>query len=262
VFDGVLRQKRMGGLMITEPDFGSDALNMRTAYAETPAGYHIEGVKHWGGLTGWADYWLLTARPRTPDGGLRRDIDFFVCDVNAPGQHIEVEEVFPNLGLRMLPCGRNRIDVEVPASARLEPKTTGIKMMLDVLHRSRLQFPGMGMGFLRRMMDEAAEHCRERFVGGKPLFDYDQVKARLSRMQAHVTACAAMCLHSAENAGVDRDLENDGLAANAFKTVVTDAMQEASQSFLQLVGAKGYREDHLAGRATVDSRPFQIFEGA
>src|SRR5690606_35051547 len=60
VFDGVLRQKRMGGLMITEPDFGSDALNMRTAYAETPAGYHIEGVKHWGGLTGWADYWLLT----------------------------------------------------------------------------------------------------------------------------------------------------------------------------------------------------------
>ncbi len=31
---------------------------------------------------------------------------------------------------------------------------------------------------------------------------------------------------------------------------------------LQLVGAKGYRLDHIAGRATVDSRPFQIFEGS
>jgi hypothetical protein len=39
-------------------------------------------------------------------------------------------------------------------------------------------------------------------------------------------------------------------------------MQEAAQSLLQLVGAKGYRLDHIAGRAVVDSRPFQIFEGS
>ncbi|MEO1077034.1 MAG: acyl-CoA dehydrogenase family protein [Bacteroidota bacterium] len=56
--------------------------------------------------------------------------------------------------------------------------------------------------------------------------------------------------------------ERKRLAANAIKTSVTDWMQQASQSFLQLCGATGYRTDHLAGRATVDSRPFQIFEGA
>jgi hypothetical protein len=39
-------------------------------------------------------------------------------------------------------------------------------------------------------------------------------------------------------------------------------MQEASQSLLQLVGAKGYRLNHIAGRSSVDSRPFQIFEGS
>jgi len=263
VFDAFLRGKRMGGLMITEPDYGSDALNMQTSYRETGRGtYHIEGVKHWGGLTGWADYWLLTARPRAAGGGLQRDVDFFVCDVNAPGQHIEVEEVYQNLGLWMLPYGRNRIDVEVPAAARLEPRTTGVRMLLDLLNRSRFQFPGMAMGFLRRLLDEGLEHARERFVGGRPLLDYDQVKARLARMQASVTACAAMCLHSAENAGVERDLSDSGLSANALKSVVTDWMQEAAQSFLQLVGAKGYRMDHLAGRAVVDSRPFQIFEGS
>jgi alkylation response protein AidB-like acyl-CoA dehydrogenase len=263
VFDAFLRGKRMGGLMITEPDHGSDALNMQTSYRETEDGaYHIEGVKHWGGLTGWADYWLLTARPQTSEGGLQRDVDFFVCDVNAPGQHIEVEEVYHNLGLWMLPYGRNRIDVEVPAAARLEPKTTGVRMLLDLLHRSRLQFPGMAMGFLRRILDEGLHHARERFVGGKPLLDYDQVRGRLARIQASVTACAAMCLHSAEHANVDRDLADSSLSANALKSVVTDWMQEAAQSFLQLVGAKGYRMDHLAGRAVVDSRPFQIFEGS
>ena len=39
-------------------------------------------------------------------------------------------------------------------------------------------------------------------------------------------------------------------------------MQETSQSLLQLIGAKAYRLSNVAGRASVDSRPFQIFEGS
>lgn len=39
-------------------------------------------------------------------------------------------------------------------------------------------------------------------------------------------------------------------------------MQNAAQSLLQLMGAKGYRLNHVAGRSVVDSRPFQIFEGS
>ncbi len=263
VFPSFLRYRKMGGLMITEPDYGSDALHMETAWEQTDRGtYKIEGTKHWAGLTGWADYWLLTARPRTSDGSLRRDVDFFISDSNAPGQAIEVEELYPNLGLKMIPYGRNRIDVELPESARLQPTSTGVKMMLDTLHRSRLQMPGMAMGYLRRVFDEALDHCRERFVGGQPLLDYDQVRARLARLQSFVTGTAAMCLNTSETAGVDRDLFGDGLKANAFKTVVTDWMQEAAQSFVQLSGAQGYREDHLAGRSLVDSRPYQIFEGS
>ena len=262
-FGGILRQKRLGGLMITEPDYGSDALNMKTSWRDTGRGtVRIEGTKHWGGLTGWADYWLITARPLAGDGNLRRDVDFFVADQNAPGETVEVTELYPHLGLRMLPYGRNRVAVEVPDTARLTPETTGVKMMLDVLHRSRLQFPGMGMGYLRRMLDEAVGHCRERMVGGRPLLDYDQVRARIARLQAYVTGCAALCLDTAENAGTDRDLSNEALKANAFKTTVSDWMQDASQSLLQLVGGSGYRSDHIAGRSTVDSRPFQIFEGS
>ncbi len=262
-FSGFLRDKRLGGLMITEPDYGSDALSMKAAWRATGRGtVKIEGTKHWAGLTGWADYWLVTARPLASDGNLRRDVDFFVADQTQPGQTIDVEEVYPNLGLRMLPYGLNRVAIEVPDDARLEPETTGVKMMLDVLHRSRLQFPGMGMGYLRRMLDEALAHCRERFVGGQALVDYDQVRARLARLQAHVTNCAALCLDTAEHAGTDRDLSGEALKANAFKTTCSDWMQEAAQSLLQLVGGQGYRADHIAGRSTVDSRPFQIFEGS
>ena len=260
VYHRVIHQKNLGGLMITEPDFGSDALKMQTSYTETDNGYHLQGTKHWAGLTGWADYWLLTARRQNSKGELTRDIDFFIHDSHLKG--IEVEEVFKNLGLYMLPYGRNKIDAHIPTAYKLEPKTNGITMMLDILHRSRLQFPGMGMGFLKRMLDEALDHCKERMVGGNSLFTYDQVKKRLSKIQSAFTVCSAMCAYTVENAKIDTDLSKMDVAANSVKTIITDYMQEASQSLLQLVGAKGYRQDHIAGRAIVDSRPYQIFEGS
>ena len=254
--------RKMGGLMITEPGHGSDALRMQSCYTRHGDRYHLKGTKHWAGLTGWADFWLLTARQQNESGELMRDIDFFICDVAARDQHIVVEEVYQNLGIYMLPYGRNKIDVKIPVAQKLEPHSSGIKMMLDLLHRSRMQFPGMGMGFIQRMLDEAVAHCRDRVVGGRSLFTYDQVQQRLARLQSAFTVCSAMCLNSSHKVSIENDLAPHGLEANAVKTYLTDLMQATAQSLLQLVGAKGYRLNHIAGRAIVDSRPFQIFEGS
>jgi alkylation response protein AidB-like acyl-CoA dehydrogenase len=262
VLTDFVQHRKMGGLMITEPGYGSDALHMQSCWTEQDGQYHIQGTKHWAGLTGWADYWLLTARQQNAPKGLARDIDFFICDANAPGQRVVVEETYKNLGLYMIPYGRNRIDVTVPAGHRLIPHSTGIKMMLDLLHRSRLNFPSMAMGFLTRILDEATGHCRNRLVGGKSLLNYDQVQARLAKIQSAFTICSAMCVNTCEHAGLENNLASHGLEANSIKTCITDLMQEASQSLLQLNGAMGYRLDHFAGRAVVDSRPFQIFEGS
>lgn len=264
IFERFIEEKHMGGLMITEPDYGTDALNMQTSFTETDDGgsYHVEGTKHWGGLSGWADFWLVTARQQRSGGSLGRDIDFFIADQDDPDQHIEVTERYHNLGLYAIPYGRNRVDITVPQAHRLQPESTGIKMMLDTLHRSRTEFPGMGMGFLRRLLDEALAHCKERFVGGKSLFHYDQVKRRLARLQAYFTTCSAMCAFASEHAGTENNLATSTVPANSVKAVITDLMHEGAQSLLQLTGAKGYCLDHIAGRSMIDSRPFQIFEGS
>ena len=122
VLSSFIRNKRLGGLMITEPDYGSDALSMQTSYTFADGHYHLQGIKHWAGLTGWADFWLLTARQRDADGNLGRDIDFFVCDNTAPGQQVHVEEYFENLGLYMIPYGRNQINVQLPEDQKLQPE--------------------------------------------------------------------------------------------------------------------------------------------
>lgn len=262
IFDRFLQNQNMGGLMITEPNYGSDALNMKTYYKELESGYSINGAKHWQGLTGLANFWLIAARKEQDNGELARDIDFFICDVSQDKQKIVVEELFDNPGLYMIPYGLNKLDLEVPSNYKLQPETTGIKMMLDILHRSRMQFPGMGMGFIKRMLDEAINHCRNRIVGATNLLAIDQVQFQIARIQSAYTICSAMCAKSSRISGIDHNLATEGLEANSMKAVVTDLMQESAQLLVQVSGANGYKTTHIGGRGIMDSRPFQIFEGS
>lgn len=261
IFKRFLTQQNMGGLMITEPDFGSDALNMETTNIKKNNSYHIKGTKHWQGLTGMADFWLMTSREKKADGTLARDLDFFICDVQQPNQQIYVEEYYNNIGLYPIPYGKNRIDIHVPENFKLNPESTGLKLMMDLLHRSRFQFPGMAMGFIRRMLDEAIKQTTSRIVRGKSLFSLDQVKYQVGRIQSAFTICSAMCSRSVDISGIENNLSTMGIEANSIKAYITDLMQESAQILTQLNGANGYKIENVGSRGIVDSRPFQIFEG-
>ncbi len=249
IFKSFLDTVSLGGLMITEPDFGTDALGMQTSFNESDNCFSLKGSKHWGGLTGLADFWLVTARKEKKNKSLSRDINLFIVEKARPGQKIEVEEYYHKLGLFLIPYGLNKIDVCVPTTSRLIPQTSGVKLMMDLLHRSRLRLSGIGLGFIKRMLDEAIKHCRQRSVSGINLLGYDQVQHRISQLQAWYTINSAMCYYTSRVSGVSENLTSFGLQANSTKAVVTDMMQDAAQSLLQLTGAKGYRRDQIAGRA-------------
>ncbi len=262
IFNNFLENQHMGGLMITEPDYGSDALNMQTSNERMGDAWKVNGVKHWQGLTGMADYWLITSREKNSNGDLSRDIDFFICDTSKENQQIVVEQLYNNLGLELIPYGKNIVDILVPEEFKLLPQTSGLKMMLDILHRSRLQFPGMAMGFIKRMLDESIKHCSQRIVGGKKLIELDQVQYQIAQIQSAFTVVSAMCFRSSSVSGIANDLSSEGIEANSMKAYVTDLMQESAQTFTQLSGANGYRISNIGGRGIMDSRAFQIFEGS
>lgn len=262
LYNRFLNNQNMGGLMITEPDYGSDALNMQTSNEKIGSKYHIKGTKHWQGLTGMADYWLMTTRPKMSNGELGRDLEFFISDNQNPDQRIIVDEYYNNIGLYPIPYGKNIVDIKVPEQYKLQAETTGLKLMMDLLHRSRLQFPGMGNGFIRRMLDEALKHCTERFVSGKALIEYDQVKAHIAKLQSAFTITSALCKRSSVISSIQNNLALIGVEANSMKAYVTDLMQESAQILTQLKGANGYKEESVSSRGIVDSRPFQIFEGS
>lgn len=262
IFDNFIQNRNMGGLMITEPDYGSDALSMQTSNQLIDDHYEVKGTKHWQGLTGIADYWLITSRKKNDNGDLARDIDFFVCDTHKTDQKIVVEELFNPIGLYPIPYGRNKLDLKIPTQNKLIPETTGLKLMMDLLHRSRYQFAGMGMGFLHRMMDEAIKQCTSRIVSGSPLMVLDQIKHQVSKIQSAFTVCSAMCARSSMVSGIANDLSGSMVEANVIKAYVTDLMQESAQTLTQVCGSYGYKIEHVGARGIVDSRPFQIFEGS
>src|SRR6056297_3158654 len=45
IFDRFLQENNMGGLMITEPDFGSDALHMETSFKKKDGSFKVQGTK-------------------------------------------------------------------------------------------------------------------------------------------------------------------------------------------------------------------------
>ena len=94
IFDSFLSSCALGGLMITEPDFGTDALSMRTSYSQSGKFIHLQGSKHWGGLTGLADFWIVTGSKEKGNNRLARDIDLVVVNRARPAQKITVEQYY------------------------------------------------------------------------------------------------------------------------------------------------------------------------
>src|SRR5690625_5530584 len=92
-------------------------------------------------------------------------------------------------------------------------------MILDILHRSKIQFPGMSTGHLKRMLDEAVTHCKTRMVGGSSLFTYDQVKERLANLQSYFTISSAMRFFTSTNVPLSKNTSRMDVEANSIKTV-------------------------------------------
>lgn len=257
VLGDYLDERTVGGFMMTEPAYGTDALQIETSFQKKHGKYHLDGQKHWQGLTGWADYWVIGAREQK-QGRLGRDVTMFVC----PDSMVTVKERYKSLGLSLLPYGLNDISGAVDDDYRLRwDEGRGIRLLHDIFLRCRFSFPPIGAGFTRRVYREAHEYCTERTIRGNTLSSFGNVRSELQSIRAMNTLCEAMSAHYVNEYDFLDNCYQDLIKGNALKALSTDLMQDAGHRFLQLSGAMGYRTDDRAGEAYVDARGLQILEG-
>lgn len=262
VLTDFLQRRLLAGMMMTEPDYGTNIMGIQTSFQLEGTGYRIKGAKHWAGLSGMGDYWLVSARKAREAGTLGREVDFFIVRSDQPGYNFE--QTYPAAGLAAISYGLTRFDVHVPGDHKLCGPGTNIRVLYDILNRSRISISSIATGATRRLLNDAESWCAGRVVFGKPLAAYEQVQHRLAALQAAATICDAACTFAGAllDAHQPAGLYFEMLVANIIKVTTTDLLQMAAQSAVQLRGGQGFRKDHYTGKAFTDSRPFQIFEGS
>jgi alkylation response protein AidB-like acyl-CoA dehydrogenase len=257
----------LGGMMMTEPGCGTDVLRAETQITPTAGGFRVQGMKHWSGHTGHADYWLVFGS--RPGGSRAQSRGYVVAEARAgggpsvqgAGDPFRVEEYYSAWGLQPIPYGRTRVDARVPEAAWLGEEKTYTEVLGGVLTGSRLTFAGPCHGAIRGILRRAREHVEHRHVGGHPLRFRDQVQARVTAIRMAELYTRALCLRVAD---LDRVRSIRGprtWEATLVKAWATDLMSDAAEHFAILRGASGYDIGGPGLGAVVTSHPWRIFEG-
>ncbi|HZJ26033.1 MAG TPA: acyl-CoA dehydrogenase family protein [Acidimicrobiia bacterium] len=264
--------ERIVGVMVTEPDYGSDVAGVKVAAAPTDGGYLINGVKTWCTFAGRADTLMVLARTDPDRSAGHRGLSVFVIDKPpAPGHHFEFTgerggkmegRAIDTLGYR----GMHSYEVAfddwfVPAENLIgldDGLGKGFYLQMEGFENGRLQTAARAVGLMEAAFEAGLTYAQDRKVFGKSVFDYQLSKVKIARMAALIQAGRQFSYAVAR-----RMAKGEGaLEASMVKAYVCRAAEWVTREAMQLHGGMGYAEEFPVSRYFVDARVLSIFEGA
>ena len=262
----------MVGVMVTEPDYGSDVANIKVTAASTDGGYLVSGVKTWATFAGRADVLMLLARTDPDRSAGHRGLSLFVVEKDAaPGHAFAFEQpdrgkvegrAIDTIGYR----GMHSYEVAfdnwfVPAENLVGCEAglgRGFYLQMEGFENGRLQTAARAVGLMQAAFEAGLSYAQERRVFGQSVFDYQLSQAKLARMAALIQAGRQFSYDVAR-----RMAKGEGaLQASMVKAYVCRAAEWVTREAMQLHGGMGYAEEFPVSRYFVDARVLSIFEGA
>ncbi len=264
--------ERIVGVMVTEPDYGSDVAGVKVTATAVDGGYLVNGVKTWCTFAGRADTLMVLART-DPDRSLgHRGLSVLVIDKPpAPGHHFAFDDgrdgkmegrAIDTLGYR----GMHSYEVAfdnwfVPADNLIGLESglgKGFYLQMEGFENGRLQTAARAVGLMQAAFEAGLEYAQDRNVFGKPIFDYQLSKVKLAKMAALICAGRQFSYDVARKMA-----RGEGaLEASMVKAYVCRAAEWVTREALQIHGGMGYAEEFPVSRYFVDARVLSIFEGA
>ncbi len=280
---GTERQKRewlpriasgeaMVGVMVTEPDYGSDVANLKVTATKAAGGWTISGVKTWATFAGRANTIMLLARTDPDRSKGHKGLSLFIVPKpEATGHSFAFTQegggtlegrAIDTLGYRGMHSFEVAFDTWFVPDENLIGEEGGLGkgfyMQMEGFENGRLQTAARAVGVMQAALDAGLDYARERVVFGKPVFDYQLSKAKIARMAFLVQAGRQFSYAVARRMG-----KGEGsLEASMVKASVCRAAEWVTRESLQLHGGMGYAEEFPVSRLFVDARVLSIFEGA
>jgi alkylation response protein AidB-like acyl-CoA dehydrogenase len=246
---------------LTEPQSGSDAVNMRTRAVLSADGSHyvLNGKKSWITSGPVADYMVLFAV--TAPERKARGISAFVIDCHQPGFVRGKTE--PKLGIRAsATCEIEFQDYRVPVENRLGDDGQGFAIAMTVLDSGRIGIAAQAVGIARAAYEASLAYVRERKAFGAPIGSFQMVQQKLADMKCRIEAARLLTLQAAWNKSRCKATgERNTLAGSIAKLTASETAMFCAHAAVQIHGGMGYSKEMPLERYFRDAKITEIYEG-
>jgi len=239
---GLCSGNLIGALGLTEPGAGSDALGSMATTA-TPDGddYLLNGRKIYITNGPVADVLLVYAKTDKQLGA--RGISAFIVEKDMPG--FSVAQKLVKMGFRGSQTGELVFDnCRVPARNLIGGFNEGVKVVMSGLDLERAMISPICLGIAERALELSLDYARTRHQFGKPISDFQMVRAKLADMYVWVesmrlfTYQALRASNQLEIGGGGRGSIHKITAASVMFTAET--MNKVLNEAVQIHGGTGY----------------------
>jgi isovaleryl-CoA dehydrogenase len=245
----------IGGLGLTEPNAGSDAMGIQLTARQTDGGYLLNGTKVFITNGPIADVLIVYAKTR-PEAG-SRGITAFIFETKTPGYH--VARKIQKLGMHGSPTGELVFeDAFVPGENVLGKVNEGFKVVMSGLDIERAYYAVSAIGGLEAALEMSIKYAKEREQFGQPIAHFQLIQAKIADMYTDLEAARHMAQRALWLAQQGKRVSKEAAAALLF---VGRASFRAANETLQIHGGWGYTTDFEVERMWRDSRLGEIGAG-
>jgi alkylation response protein AidB-like acyl-CoA dehydrogenase len=257
------RGERICAFALTEPDAGSNPLELQTTYERRGDRFVLNGVKYLISNGGIADLFIAFAYPKN---GPRR---MSAMVVEAAGGGIVREDLTAKMGMPTANTAMFEMqDCAVPVENLLGQEGNGFRIAMHTLVAGRLSVAAGCLGVIEDCLTEAAEYAKQRCQHGKPIAKHQLVQQHIARIEVDRAATEALVMKAAAaKSASDADPTSAALQSAAdlacaqAKFFASNAAWDAADRAVQVFGGRGYSELYRPARHLQDVRVCRIYEG-
>jgi butyryl-CoA dehydrogenase len=247
--------RELAAFLLSEPQVGSDAANLKTRAVRRGDRYVIDGMKNF--ITSGQTARLAMIFAVTDADAGKNGISCFLARTDMPGYRVARLE--KKLGHRTCDTCQIVLDgLAVPAGNMLGAPGGGLKVALSALDSGRIGVAAQSVGVARAAFDAALAYARVRVTFGKPLIEHQAIAFRLAEMSTRIEAARQLYLHAARLKDLGQASPKEASMAKLF---ASEMAEEVTSAAIQIHGGYGFLNDYPVEKYYRDMRVFQIYDG-
>lgn len=247
--------KWVGAWALTEPNTGSDAMNMKCVAEKDGDGWIINGAKCW--ITNGKMGDIVVAIVRTGEKGDSHGMTAFAIERGTPGLTAGRKE--NKLGMRASETTEVLFNnCRVTNENLLGEVGEGFIQAMKILDGGRISIAALSLGIAKGAYDASVKYANERHQFDKPISSFQGISFKIADMATQIEAAELLTLQAA-------DYKNKGqkvtkLSAMA-KYYASEVCVKVSNDAVQIHGGYGYTKDFPVEKFYRDSKLCTIGEG-